>query len=69
MVNQPAWDSTSEELVRSSKTVEFHLQPLIDELNSLTLNAPTQDAPNKVKGNLNDRKRLRNIALRDEMIH
>ncbi len=47
MVNQPAWDSTSEELVRSSKTVEFHLQPLIDELNNLTVNAPTQD---KIKG-------------------
>ncbi len=56
MVNQPAWDSTSEELVRSSKTVEFHLQPLIDELNSLTLNAPTQETANKVKGNLNHRE-------------
>lgn len=42
MVNQPAWDSTSEELVKTSKTVEFHLQPLLDELGSLSLNAPNQ---------------------------
>lgn len=48
MVNQPAWDSTSEELVKSSKTVEYHLQPLITELNSLSLGQ--QESGHKIKG-------------------
>ena len=52
MVNQPAWDSTSEELVKSSKTVEFHLQPLINEINSLAVSgqaATTKKAKGKSK--------------------
>lgn len=50
MVNQPAWDSTSEELVKTSKTVEFHLQPIINELNNLTLSSPTHESAQKAKG-------------------
>lgn len=49
MVNQPAWDSTSDELVKSSKTVEFHLQPLLNEINNLAVSGQAPKKTNKGK--------------------
>lgn len=64
MVNQPAWDSTADDLVKTSKTVEYHLQPLLAELNSLSLTSQSSSAsPSTGKANLKGRSKRAHVLV------